>query len=426
MRILIKNCDYWTGGEKTLQGSIGISDKKIKWLGTEPPSNWQPDKVIDGKNKLALPGFVNTHNHAAMTLFRSYADDLVLQDWLENKIWPIEAKLTGKDVYWGTELAIAEMIRFGTTSFCDMYFFMDDVAHAVEESGMRAVLCRGITGFSPADDIKLVESEEFFNNWQKKADGRIEVWLGPHAPYTCPPEYLKKVSALAEKLDANIHIHLAETKKEVDDCLAAHQATPIELMKQVGLFDHTVLAAHCVHLSENDMDIIAEKNVRVAHNPGSNLKLASGIAPIPELLKRNVTIGLGTDGASSNNNLDMLEEIRLSALLHKNNTGNPTVLPAHQALFLGTLGGAQALGWQNDLGSLEVGKKADVILLDMSEAHWYPTHNLISTLVYSAQSSDVSDVIVDGKILLENREYKTLDIEKIKHEANQSAQRLSR
>lgn len=423
MNILIQNCTYWTGNNDFLEGSIGITDDKIAWMGQDTPADWEADQVINGKDKLAIPGFINTHNHAAMVLLRSYADDLVLQDWLEKEIWPAEANLIGNDIYWGTQLSIMEMIRSGTTTFADMYFFMDEVAQAVEETGIRASLCRGITSFGNEGNAKLKESEEFFKSWNGKADGRIEVWHGPHAPYTCSPDFLEKVIASSKELGMKIHIHLAETKKEVVDCINQYGKTPIELMDSIGMFNVHTLGAHCVHLTPNDIDIIANKNVKVAHNPGSNLKLASGIAPVPELLGKRVKVALGTDGAASNNNQDMLEEVRFAALLHKNHTGDPTVIPAYQALQMATIHGADALGLPYT-GNLEVGKKADITLFSMTEPHWFPKHNLISTLVYSAQSSDVSDVIVNGKILYLNREYLTIDEEKVIFEASRAAKEL--
>lgn len=425
MRTLIQNCSYLNKDGAIQVGSIGILNDSIEWISEVCPDGWTPDETINGKDKLALPGFINTHNHAAMVLLRSYADDLVLQDWLQNKIWPIEANLTGQDVYAGTQLSILEMIRSGTTTFSDMYFFMDDVAKAVEESGIRATLARGITAFADNEgEGKLKESEELYKKWHGKGEGRIEIWHGPHAPYTCPPEFLKKVVLSAQKMNMKIHIHLAETKKEVDDCIAQYGKTPIELMDSLGMFEIHTLAAHCVHLSENDIDIMKRKNVKVAHNPGSNLKLASGIAPVPQLLKAGVCVALGTDGAASNNNQDMLEEIRFAALLHKNHTGDPTMIPALQALQLGTINGAKALGLEDKIGTLEAGQKADISILKMTEPHWYPKHDLISTLVYSAQSSDVSDVIVNGKVLFKDGEFLTLDAEKIYYEASKSTNEL--
>ena len=423
MRTLIQDCTYWSKENQLQEGSIGIFQDKIEWIGLKVPEGWVPNHIISGKDKLALPGFVNTHNHAAMVLLRSYADDLVLQEWLEKKIWPIEAKLIGEDVYWGTQLAVLEMLRSGTTTFADMYFFMDEVAKVVEESGIRASLSRGITSFLNDGDKKLRESEEFFKEWHGKGDGRIEVWHGPHAPYTCSPDFLKEVVSSARSLGMKIHIHLSETQKEVDDCVKQYGMSPIELMDSIGMFDIHTLAAHCVHLTENDMEIIAKKNVQVAHNPGSNLKLASGIAPVPQLLSKGANVALGTDGASSNNNLDMLEEMRYAALLHKNNSGDPTIISAAQALQMGTKNGAQALGLEN-VGALGVGEKADIVLFNTQEAHWFPKYNMISTLIYSAQSSDVNDVIVNGKILVKNKEALTLDHERIFFEVSKKSSDL--
>lgn len=417
MKITIKDCTYLNADLEAIQGSIGIEEDRIAWISDQIPANWIADEIILGTNKLATPGLVNTHNHAAMVLLRSYADDLLLQDWLQKEIWPIEANLTGEDVYWGTQLSLLEMIRTGTTTFCDMYFFMDQVAETVEKSGMRAVLCRGITSIGNDGEEKLKESEELFHTWHGKGEGRISVWHGPHAPYTCSPEFLKKVIASAERLNMNIHIHLSETAQEVKDCFALHDKSPIALMDSLGMFEVHTLGAHCVHLSKEDMDLLSAKKVNVAHNPGSNLKLASGISPVAELKAKNITVALGTDGAASNNNQDLLEEIRLAALLHKATTNDPTTISAKEALAMGTSEGAKALALP-ELGLIQVGYKADLVLFDMSEPHWYPKHNLLANLVYSANSSDVSDVVINGKIVLKDKEHTTLDKERILFEAS--------
>lgn len=423
MKITIKNCHYLNSDLDVLEGSIGIEDDRIAWISDKIPADWSSDETISGMNKLVIPGLVNTHNHAAMVLLRSYADDLLLQDWLQKEIWPIEANLTGEDVYWGTQLSLLEMIRTGTTTFCDMYFFMDRVAETVEKSGMRAVLCRGITSVGNDGEEKLRESEELYRSWNGKGEGRISVWHGPHAPYTCSSDFLKKIVASAEKMDMKIHIHLSETVHEVEECFSIHGKSPIALMNDLGIFDHHTLAAHCVHISEEDIKLLAAKKVNVAHNPGSNLKLASGIAPLSKLKEQKVTVGLGTDGAASNNNQDMLEEVRLAALLHKATTNDPTVISAKEALTMGTSEGAKALGLPQ-LGSIKVGYKADLTLYDLSEPHWYPKHNLLANLVYSANSLDVSDVVVNGTILLKNREYMTLDKEQIIFEASRKTRSL--
>lgn len=381
------------------------------------------DEVLDGKNMLALPGFVNTHNHIAMTVFRSYADDMQLMDWLEKKIWPAEDKLDSDVVYAQTMLGIAEMIRCGTTSFADMYFFMNDVAKAVQESGIRACLCRGMTGITPNAQQALQESKEFYQTWHNQADGRITVMLGPHAPYTCPPNYLRQVVDLAHELGAEIHIHLSETKGEVENIKKQYGKSPIALMDELGVLDCGCLAAHCVWVDDADLDIMAKKHVRVAHNAGSNLKLASGIAPVPKMLKKGIVVGLGTDGASSNNNLDIMEEMHLTALIHKANTLDPIVIPAETAVNMLTEGGAKCLNYHH-IGKLKAGYKADITLVDREGLHWYPKNDTMSLLAYSANSFDVDTVLVDGKVLLRNKEFTTLDIEKIKAEAERTKNKL--
>lgn len=422
-KILLKNAEVLGIDGEVLLGDIAIDDTIIVQVG-EITADWHADQVIDCTNLLAVPGLVNTHTHAAMTLFRSYADDMQLMDWLENKIWPAEANLVAEDVYWGTLLANAEMIKSGTTTFSDMYFHMPQVAQAVAQSGMRAVLARGMAGVTPTANQALVESEEFFKDYHNSADGRITVMLGPHAPYTCPPEYLKKVVALAQKLGSEIHIHLAETIGEVEECQKKYGKSPMALMKELGVLDCGVLAAHCVHLSPEDIAIMKEANVRVAHNPGSNMKLASGIAPVPQMLAAGLCVGLGTDGAASNNNLDMLEEIRLAAMLHKVQTLNPLVIPAKTAVNMATTYGAQALGLGKVTGTIAPGFKADITLFNMHAPHWYPRHDRLSLLTYSASGADVHTVLVNGKVVLDNKRLTTIDEEQVMYEANKRGLRL--
>ncbi|MBO8159431.1 amidohydrolase [Thermosyntropha sp.] len=412
MEILLKDISIITMNEADEiieKGYLVISGDKIKEIGEGDAPGGSFDKIIEGGNKLAMPGFINTHTHAAMTLLRGYADDLPLMEWLQTKIWPLEEKLTEEHIYWGTMLAIAEMIKSGTTTFADMYFCMDEVAKAVEKTGMRAVLSRGMVGIGLQSELALKQSEELIKTWHNGADGRITFMLGPHAPYTCPPNYLKKVIALAEKTGVGIHIHVAETKTEFEDIKKQYGKTPVEHLESLGLFNYKVLAAHCVHLTENDMEIMNKHNVGVAHNPESNMKLASGIAPVPQMLKKGITVALGTDGASSNNNLDMLQEMRTCALLHKVNTMDPTVLPAYEALKIATANGAKVLGLEKKIGKLETGKKADIIILDLDAPHIMPRYDLVANVVYAAQAGDVNTVIIDGKIVMENREIKTFD-----------------
>jgi 5-methylthioadenosine/S-adenosylhomocysteine deaminase len=422
-KTLLKNAEVLGLDGTVTSADIAVDGAVIHQVG-EVSAEWQADTVIDCTNKLAIPGFVNTHTHAAMTLFRSYADDMVLMDWLQNKIWPAEGKLEAEDVYWGTSLAIAEMIKSGTTTFSDMYFHMPQVAKAVAESGIRAVLARGMAGVAPNGEQALIESEDFFRQYHNSADGRITVMLGPHAPYTCPPEYLKRVVALAQRLGAEIHIHLSETMGEVEECKKKHGKSPIELMNDLGVLECGVLAAHCVHVSNTDIALMKEANVRIAHNPGSNMKLASGIAPIPAMLEAGLCVGLGTDGAASNNNLDILEELRLAATLHKVHAFDPLLIPAKTAVRMATNDGAHALGLGNVTGIIAPGFKADITLFNMHAPHWYPRHDRVSLLAYSAGAGDVDTVMVDGRILLNNRRLTTIDEEQLMYEANKRGMRL--
>jgi len=427
LKILIKDCylcdPLRDSGVTT--GDVAVEGNRLLKVGGEGelPLGWKPERVIDGKDHLCLPGLINCHTHAAMTLLRSYADDLPLMHWLEKKIWPMEARLTGDDVYWGTLLAIVEMIESGTTTFSDMYFFTDRVAEAVEVSGVRACLSRGLIGIGDSAEQGLEESRELLEKWQGAADGRISIWLGPHAPYTCPPDFLDKVLTLAQDYRAGIHIHVAETKDEIEQIAREYGKTPVAYLSERGVFRFPVLAAHCVYLTEEDIETLAAAGAAVAHNPESNMKLASGIAPIPELLAAGVAVGIGTDGASSNNNLDMFEEMRTAALLHKVNKGDPQVLPASQVLSMATRDGARALRL-DDLGLLQPGYKADLILVDLNQAHLHPRHNPVAHMVYSARGGDVETVIIDGRIVMEGRKILTIDKERVLAEVEERARRL--
>ena len=421
-KLLIKNIEllHTTNGQ---MHCIAVENDKITYVGAELPADMEGAEIIDGKGKLATAGMVNTHGHVSMTLLRSYADDMALMDWLENQIWPIEAKMNANDIYWGAMLGIAEMLKSGTTCFADMYAFMEDVARACAETGIRANLCRGLIGVAPDKDVKLAENNTLAENWQGYDNGRIRVTYGPHAPYTCPVDYLEKVITAAAEHKAEIQMHLCETKFEVESCVKEHGVTPIKLMDSLGMFELGTIAAHCVHLTDEDMDIMAAKKVRVAHNPQSNLKLASGIAPVAAMLQKGICVGLGTDGTSSNNNLDMLEECRAAAMLHKATTFDPLVVPASKAWAMATEDGARTLGFKQ-LGRLEAGQLADIVLWDMHKPYWYPRHNKLSQLVYAANSSDVDTVFVAGKKVVEQGRLLTFDEEKIYAEAEACAQRL--
>ncbi|WP_352418647.1 amidohydrolase [Proteiniborus sp.] len=425
MKILIKNTSVLTMGEEVeLMGnaSITIENGIIKSVGLAP-ADFEADKIIDGANKLAMPGLVNSHTHIAMSLFRNYADDLPFWPWLTERIMPLEEKLIPEHVYWGSLLSIVEMIKSGVTSFADMYFFMDEVAKAVEETGIRASLSIGMSE-SGDQDKKIKNAKAYFDNWHGKADGRITVMAGPHAPYSCGPSFLSKVIDMASEKRMGIHIHLSESKKEIEDSYSLRGKSPIKHVNDLGLFELPTLAAHCVHLSDEDIEILAEKKVSVANNPGSNLKLGNGFARVEDMLKKGVNVALGTDGSASNNNLNMFEEINLAALVNKALKGDTTSIPATTAVEMATFNGAKALGIDKEVGTIEVGKKADIIIIDLNKPHFYPRYNLVASLAYSAQASDVETVIVDGKVLMENYELKTVDLEKVIFNAERCAKSL--
>lgn len=426
MTFLIKNVDLLSmDGNKEIiyNTNVYIKEDKIKYIG-DIREDIEVKRIIDGKNKLAMPGLINGHTHIGMSLLRNYADDLPLHKWLTEAIWPVEAKLNDEDIYWGSLLSMVEMIQSGTTTFCDMYFFMDEVAKGVMESGMRGVLTRGLIEEPDNPNRKLDETRSLFKDWHGKGNGRIKVMVAPHAPYTCSPDFLLKAMDLAKELNTGIHIHLSETKKEVEDSIKSYGKSPIKHVYDLGLFDFHTIAAHCVHVDDEDIDIMAEKNVYPVYNPGSNLKLASGFPPVDKMLKKEIAVALGTDGSSSNNNLNMFEEINLAAIVNKAVNMDAISVPAYSAIEMATLNGAKALNWEDEIGSIKLGKKADIILLDMDKPHLYPKHNLVSAISYSVQGSDVDTVIIDGKIIMEKREIKTLDVEQIKFMAEKQAKDL--
>ncbi|MFE6797389.1 amidohydrolase [Paenibacillus chitinolyticus] len=410
-----------------IEGCMVMEGNQLTYIGKDAPQPLETyDEVIRGDRKLYMPGLVNTHGHAAMTLLRGYGDDLALQVWLEEKMWPMEGKFTAQDVRYGTLLAILEMIKGGTTTFVDMYDHMNEVAQAVSDSGMRARLTRGVIGLCPADvqEAKLREAIAFAKDWNGAANGRITTMMAPHAPYTCPPDYIERFVQAAHDLDLPIHTHMSETLKEVEANAEQYGARPVEHLEKLGVFTRPTLVAHGVHLTDEEIAVLAKYNVGVSHNPGSNLKLASGVARVPELLKAGINVSLGTDGAASNNNLDMFEEMRLAALIHKGVTGDPTAVPATAALSMGTSMGARSI-WLDDIGTLQPGMKADFIALDIDQPHFLPRTDYVSHIVYSASAHDVVDVCVDGSWIVRGRECLTLDEEKIKREFESCFARLT-
>ncbi len=411
--MLIKNVNILTlndANETLYNASVSIKDTKIEKIipaGMPLPND---NDVIDGKGMLLMPGFINTHTHSAMTFLRNYGNDMNLQDWLFTKIFPAEDKLSGEATYWFNLLANIEFIRSGTTTHLDNYFFMDTAARAAEKAGTRAVLSRSVSGISDPDYQKLKESVDFYKEYNGYADNRISVVLGAHSIYTSNEEYLRKVVEAANNIGSGLVCHLSETKKEVNDCFAERGISPVQYLDDLGYFDveGIKVMAHCVHMDNNDISILAEKNVSAAINMSSNLKLASGIAEVPKLMANGINVTLGTDGASSNNNLSMFNEIRLASLVYKGILQDPEIMNADTVLKLATVNGAKAI-CRNDLGIIKEGMTADLILINTDSPSIAPTNELPAAVVYSASASDVDTVICNGKVLMKNKELLTID-----------------
>ncbi len=370
----------------------GVGDK------IRTKNHGEAEFVIDGDGAIALPGLVNTHTHAAMTLLRGYADDMILQDWLAQKIWPLEAHLTGDDVYWGTKLACLEMIKSGTTAFNDMYFFMEDAARAVDEAGIRAMLCYGFIDLFNAEkrENEIKATEKLATSVRAMKNPRIKAAVGPHAIYTISPEGMKWCAEYAKEQKIGIHIHLSETEKEVNDCIATHGKRPALLLDECGILTPKTIAAHCCWLDEAECSLLGKRGVNVSHNPSSNMKLATNRAmPWQDLTRAGANVCLGTDGCASNNNLDMFEEAKIAALLQKFYWNDPTVLPAPAALKMATTAGAQALGFGT--GSLSVGTPADIVLVTAKTASNTPLHNAASNLVYPVLDRQLRQRSVTGR-----------------------------
>jgi len=406
---------------------VVIRDGVIGKIGPNLAETVPDAQIIDGSGKLVMPGLINGHCHVPMTLLRNYADDMDLQTWLFDHIFPVEDRLNEEDVYWGSLLGIMEMLATGTTCFADMYYHMDGIASAVESSGIRAQLSRGQTCLDTGSDFSqnraMQESVAFIKKWDGAAEGRITTAMAPHAIYTCSPDYIRAIAGTAEKLGVPIHVHLDETVTEHEDCLKNYGKTPTAHLYDLGIFDLKTIAAHCVWITEDDMDLLKEKGVSVIHCPASNLKLASGIAPVPRAHFKGLNICIGTDGASSNNNLNLWEDMYLTSILHKGNTRDPKAITAAETLKMATVNGAKALGMPY-IGTVEEGKKADLIMIDLEKPHLKPLHNICSALVYSAQGSDVCMTMVDGRILYQNGEFRTIDREKVYYHLKKVCGRL--
>lgn len=399
-------------------GAVAIRNGRILAVGKRGAieDKFKADTIINAAGKIVMPGLVNTHTHAAMVLLRGYADDLELMQWLKEHIWPAEAAFINREsVGIASRLAIAEMIRSGTTTFNDMYFFEDEVARVAKEANIRVVIGEGLLD-TPTPNSKIPEAGlEYTEGLIKKylGDRLVTVAVAPHAPYTCSSELLKKAESLSKKYNVPLHIHLAETKNEVSDIESRYKMRPVEYLDSLGLLTNRTIAAHSIQVNDKEIELLAVRKTAVAHNPESNMKLAEGIAPVPQMLVSGIKVGLGTDGVASNNDLNMFEEMKTAALIHKVNTWSPTVLDARTVLRLATIGGAEVLGLQDKIGSLEAGKEADIIIVDTDQPHLVPLYNVYSLLVYAADGSDVDTVMIAGKLVMRGKILLTIDEKKV-------------
>jgi len=428
MNILIQNGTILTmHNRKTIrQGAIAIEDRTIVDVGKTHELKRKYGRgyeKIDAKGKAIIPGLINTHQHAAMSLLRGYADDLPLQEWLEKWIWPIEKHMTPHDIYIGALLTAVESIMGGTTTVNTMYHYMpeENEAKAFADAELRGVV--GHVCFSWRKNHDKRALEELARNWHNKADGLIRVSVDPHAPYTVEPEYMKELRAIRKELNERYgsktapiiwHTHIAETSDELQEIQRVFKLQlkngVIGYLDSLKVLDEHVIAAHCVALTDKDIEIMNRQKVKVSHCPISNLKLASGISPVQKMVEKGMTVSLGTDSPCSNNTADMFELMRITAILHKGINKNPTLMPAEKVLEMTTIEGARALSWDNEVGSIEVGKKADLAIINLKKPHLCPLYSEASHLVYAVRASDVETVIINGKILMENRKLTTLKV----------------
>ena len=413
--ILIKNGNILTLDDQnsTLEsGFLCVTGDTITHVGKTGEDDFAPARTLDAHGGLILPGLVNGHTHAAMSLFRGLADDLPLMEWLNHYIFPVESRMDADFVYTGTLLACAEMILSGTTTFCDMYLFEEQVARAAKEAGMRCLVGEVLYDF-PSPNYGPIEkgleyTESLIQKWRN--DPLVSIAVEPHSLFTCSPSLLQASNEIALKYKVPLIIHVAETAQEVSEVKERYGKTPVEHLHALGVLDAHLIADHCVHLEDADIERMAEHGGKVVHNPESNMKLASGIAPIPQLLAHGVTVGLGTDGCASNNNLDLFTEMDMAAKLHKLHTMDPTVMDAITVLRMATIEGAKALGLDHLIGSLEAGKKADIIIVDTNKPHLTPIYNPYSHLVYAARGNDVIHSMIRGQWVMRDRELLTLNL----------------
>lgn len=407
--ILIKNTTVVTQNNKRQiikNGAVLIEGSKVADLGPTKKLEKRYAKakkqIIDGQNKVVMPGLINMHTHAAMTLLRGYADDMPLMDWLNKKIWPAEAKMKPRDIYEGAKLACREMLASGTTTFFDMYWQPEPTIKAVEEAGIRGfvgplIIDLGLVNIGPA------QIEQVYNKVKSKITDIAELTIAPHSIYTVSEKTLIWCQQFARQNKLLLHIHLSETEEEVKNCLKQHNCRPVEYLEKIGFLGNNVVAAHACWLTDREIKILAKRKANIAHCPTSNLKLVSGIMPLGKLLKAGVNVALGTDGPSSNNNLDMFEDMKIAALIHKWNERNPEAGDAQTILDMATVNGAKALGMQNEIGSIDIGMEADIVMLNFDQPHLKPHFNTASHLVYAARGADVVMVIIGGKIVFNKK-----------------------
>jgi 5-methylthioadenosine/S-adenosylhomocysteine deaminase len=407
-------------------GILAIEGDQISCVGKNGERSIKAHKEINAEGGLILPGLINSHTHAAMTLFRGLADDLPLMEWLNNYVFPVEKNMDADFVRVGSLLACAEMILSGTTTFCDMYLFEEEVAKAAKESGMRCLVGEVLYDF-PSPNYGSVErgfayTEELIERW--KEEPLVDIAVEPHSLFTCGVELLHKANDLALHHDVPLILHLAETRAELEQIEKQYGKRPVQHLKDLGLLGPHLIADHCVHINEWEIEMLAQHRVRVVHNPESNMKLASGFAPVPEMIAKGVTVGLGTDGCASNNNLDLFAEMDMAAKLHKVNKLDPTVMDAQTLFKMATIDGARVLGLEKTTGSLEVGKRADLIVVDTKKPHLIPMYNPYSHLVYAAGGDDVKHSIIGGSIVMEDKKLLTLEVEDIIEQAKEQSHRV--
>lgn len=429
MSILIK--DTWVvtqdSAKKQFKGYIYIEDELIQEV-KQKPITVEADYKIDGAKKVVIPGLINTHTHVPMILLRGYGDDMVLEEWLKNRIWPVEAKLDKRSISAGTDLGLLEMILSGTTCFADMYFFEDTIAERTVKAGLRGFLGFSLLDFGTPEfkpEELFLECEKFIEKWKDK-NSLVTPVVAPHSSYTCSPGTLERCAELSEKYKVLIHTHCSETQHEISDVQRRYGVRPLEQFKKTGILNQRAILAHCGWITKGEVKEIARAGASVSHNPVSNMKLATGgFTPIPELIEENTIIGLGTDGAASNNTLDMFETMKFAALIHKHHRWDPCVTPAQTVLDFATIGGAKALHMSDKLGCIEEGKLADLIILDFNKPHLTPCYDVVSHIVYAAKASDVYAAIVNGKPLMVDRKVLVMNPEQVMQKAQEEGLRLT-